>query len=160
MAKTNPADRDHAGLAVAREAWSRGAASPPAGTIGQGSRGEWSILLSFAPGRRALSNGAWAHDDGREYALRAALAEESSLLREKEIMLLKQKALSALSEHRPHRGLQFVAALFSPKNPTTDTLHVTMWWSVAPSRCHGRTCASAALQPRGLRVTYGKRTPE
>ncbi len=66
--------------------------------------------------------------------LRAALARESSLLQQKEILLKEQEILRAESDHRLLNGLQMVVSLLSLQSRTATTPEVAMQLSVAASR--------------------------
>jgi two-component sensor histidine kinase len=67
-------------------------------------------------------------------ALRAALARESELLHEKEILLQEQEVLHAESDHRLLNGLQMVVGLLSLQSRTASTPEVAMQLSVAANR--------------------------
>lgn len=77
-------------------------------------------------------------DQHHEYypvqTLRAALARESNLLREKEILLQEQEVLHAESDHRLLNGLQMVVSLLSLQSRTASTPDVAMQLSVAANR--------------------------
>jgi len=67
-------------------------------------------------------------------ALRAALARESNLLHEKEILLQEQEVLHAESDHRLLNGLQMVASLLSLQSRAASTPDVAMQLTVAANR--------------------------
>jgi len=74
------------------------------------------------------------HDDCTVDALRAALARESHLLREKEILLQEQEVLRAECDHRLLNGLQMVVSLLSLQSQSASSPEVAMQLSVAASR--------------------------
>jgi len=67
-------------------------------------------------------------------ALRAALARESDLLREKEALLREQEVLRAESDHRLLNGLQMVVSLLSMQSRAAGTSDVAQQLSVAANR--------------------------
>ena len=66
--------------------------------------------------------------------LRAALARESSLLHEKELLLRGQELLRAESDHRLLNGLQMVVSLLSLQSRSASTPEVARQLSVAANR--------------------------
>ena len=74
------------------------------------------------------------HADGPVDALRAALARESDLLREKEVLLQEQEVLRSESDHRLLNGLQMVVSLLSLQSRVSGTPEVAMQLAVAAHR--------------------------
>jgi two-component sensor histidine kinase len=70
----------------------------------------------------------------QEDALRAALARESTLLREKETLLQEQEVLRAESDHRLLNGLQMVVSLLSLQSRSASTPEAAAQLSVATHR--------------------------
>jgi two-component sensor histidine kinase len=66
--------------------------------------------------------------------LRAALARESNLLHEKELLLREQELLRAESDHRLLNGLQMVVSLLSLQSRSATTLDVAKQLLVAACR--------------------------
>ena len=67
-------------------------------------------------------------------ALRAALARESHLLQEKEILLQEQEVLRAECDHRLLNGLQMVVSLLTLQSRSATTPDVAMQLSAAAGR--------------------------
>jgi two-component system, sensor histidine kinase PdtaS len=67
-------------------------------------------------------------------ALRAALARESQLLQEKEILLQEQEVLRAECDHRLLNGLQMVVSLLTLQSRSATTPDVALQLSVAAGR--------------------------
>jgi two-component sensor histidine kinase len=67
-------------------------------------------------------------------ALRAALARETALLHEKEVLLQEQEVLRAESDHRLLNGLQMVVSLLSLQSRAAGTSDVARQLSVAANR--------------------------
>jgi two-component sensor histidine kinase len=67
-------------------------------------------------------------------ALRAALARETTLLHEKEVLLQEQEVLRAESDHRLLNGLQMVVSLLSLQSRAANTPEVAKQLSVAANR--------------------------
>ncbi len=67
-------------------------------------------------------------------ALRAALARETTLLHEKEVLLQEQEVLRAESDHRLLNGLQMVVSLLSLQSRAANTPDVAKQLSVAANR--------------------------
>jgi two-component sensor histidine kinase len=66
--------------------------------------------------------------------MRAALARESRLLHEKEVLLQEQEALRSESDHRLHNGLQMVVSLLALQSRAAATPDAAMQLLVAASR--------------------------
>jgi two-component sensor histidine kinase len=74
------------------------------------------------------------HEDDPLTALRAALARETNLLNEKELLLQEQEVLHAESDHRLLNGLQMVVSLLSLQSRTASIPDVAAQLSIAANR--------------------------